>query len=277
MVDPFLLDRPAVVSFSGGRTSGLMLWRVLQAFGGTLPADVALVFCNTGKERPETLDFVREVGERWGVAVTWLEYRPDAQHKVAVVNYDTASREGRPFADLIGRKKCLPNPVRRFCTGELKVKTANRYARHVLGWTPASGGYTDAVGLRADEPGRVARLRPDPKSTPGMEPVAPLAKAGMTLADVEAFWAAQPFDLRLRQGEGNCDLCLLKSTGKLLAILDERPDLAGWWIAAEAGTGQRFRKDRPGYAALLDEARRPGLFPLCRADEDDLAECRCTD
>lgn len=76
--NPYLLDRPAVVSFSGGRTSGYMLWHILQAFGGTLPDDVKVVFANTGKERPETLDFVERCSQRWGVPVVWLEYRYDA-------------------------------------------------------------------------------------------------------------------------------------------------------------------------------------------------------
>lgn len=34
MTNPFHIDGPAVVSFSGGRTSGLMLYRILDAWGG---------------------------------------------------------------------------------------------------------------------------------------------------------------------------------------------------------------------------------------------------
>lgn len=58
MSSPYRITGPAVVSFSGGRTSGYMLWHILDAHGGALPDDVKVVFCNTGKERPETLDFV---------------------------------------------------------------------------------------------------------------------------------------------------------------------------------------------------------------------------
>ena len=50
--DPFLLDTPAAIHFSGGRTSAYMLRRHLDAYGGTLPEGVRVVFCNTGKERP---------------------------------------------------------------------------------------------------------------------------------------------------------------------------------------------------------------------------------
>ena len=64
MIDPYFIKEPAAISFSGGRTSAYMLWRVLQAHGGTLPDHIKVVFANTGKEMPETLDFVRDCGEQ---------------------------------------------------------------------------------------------------------------------------------------------------------------------------------------------------------------------
>jgi 3'-phosphoadenosine 5'-phosphosulfate sulfotransferase (PAPS reductase)/FAD synthetase len=276
--DPYLLDGPAVVSFSGGRTSGYLLWHVLRAFGGRLPADVKVVFANTGKERLETLDFVERCSQRWGVEVVWLEFRRAAPHKFAVVDYATAARNGEPFAELIAMRKALPNVVMRYCTGWLKCKPLNRYARRVLGWKR----YTDAVGFRADERRRVAKLRPDPKTMPGEEPCAPMAAAGVTLADVMRFWSAQPFDLCLEQGEGNCDLCFLKATDKTLDLIRRRPGSADWWIEQEAAAesvvtsarAARFRKDRPKYADLRRIALDQEVFGFL---DDDLGSCRCTD
>jgi len=40
MTNPYLLDAPAVISFSGGRTSGMMLWHILQAHCGALPGEL---------------------------------------------------------------------------------------------------------------------------------------------------------------------------------------------------------------------------------------------
>jgi argininosuccinate synthase len=49
MHDPFKITEPTVISFSGGRTSAYLLWRVLQSNGG-MPDEAIAVFANTGKE-----------------------------------------------------------------------------------------------------------------------------------------------------------------------------------------------------------------------------------
>lgn len=277
--DPFKINGPAVISFSGGRTSGFMLWRILQAHGGTLPDDVKVVFANTGKERPETLDFVERCSQQWGVPVVWLEYRyADGSHTFAVVDYATASRAGEPFAELIRLRNFLPNPVGRFCTQELKIRPLNKYLRS-LGWEY----WSSAVGIRADEPRRLAKGRGNAEQE-RYDVIHPLATAGVTLVDVTAFWRAHPFGLDLAPHEGNCDLCFLKGTGKLETILRARPDLADWWIEQESriehrdgGTG-RFRRDRPGYAALLELSKRPQLPGMEDDGPDELSiACHCTD
>ena len=57
----YKIPTPACISFSGGRTSGFMLKQILNTYGGELPDDIKVCFANTGKEMPETLDFVHEV------------------------------------------------------------------------------------------------------------------------------------------------------------------------------------------------------------------------
>lgn len=268
------IDRPAVISFSGGRTSGYMLRRCLEAFGGALPADVHVLFGNTGKERPETLDFVEECGRRWGVLIRWLEYRAAGSH-VAEVNHKTASRQGEPFAALIERRNYLPNPVTRFCTQELKI-------RPMRDWMRAQGyeHWTNVVGIRADEPRRVARMKDPGRKAERWDIALPLADAGVTLAEVDAFWASQPFDLRLHPWEGNCDLCFLKGYAKKIRIIEDRPDLANWWVEREREIGAGFRKDQPSYEQMVRQVTRQPRLPLAEADGDDssgLIDCLCGD
>lgn len=288
---PFQIDSPFVVSFSGGRTSGVMLWNILQAYGGRMPDHGKVVFCNTGKEREETLQFVERCSIEWDVPITWLEYRyhefatPEqrqykngnnytvrGEHGFEVIDYSAASRNGEPFLQAIRGRKFLPNVMARFCTIECKIKTTERYLKS-LGLVR----WTNCIGFRADEPKRVERANTSNKSN-DVAPYFPLDEAGIELSDVIGFWKNQPFDLQLESHEGNCDLCFLKGKGKLLRILKDRPDLAVWWIRQEQeaiGKEARFIKDKT-YLSLLEESQQPGLFDLIKEDELDVA-CHCTD
>jgi predicted phosphoadenosine phosphosulfate sulfurtransferase len=48
-MNPFKIIDQTCISFSGGRTSAYMLWRVLDAHNGKLPDDAVVCFANTGK------------------------------------------------------------------------------------------------------------------------------------------------------------------------------------------------------------------------------------
>lgn len=274
-MNPYLLDRPAIIAFSGGRSSGFMLRQIIDAFGGALPEDVIPCFQNTGLEHCATYAFVRDVAERWGVAIRWLEYaRNDDGPSFREVTFATASRKGEPFDALIEARRSLPNPVTRFCTSELKLRTAYRFTRS-LGWDD----YTAAIGFRADEPQRVARLKGDRAAE---EVVAPMHAAGHDIKDVAAFWKRQPFDLMLPGNDpafGNCGGCFLKSRARLQRVARAEPHSFEWWIRQEAkaigntAAGSRFRNDRPSYAAQLEEAQTQQVM----FDDDDTAPCFCAD
>lgn len=269
---------PAVVHFSGGRTSGYLLHEILRAHGGVLPDDVLVCFQNTGREMPATLDFVARCASEWGVHIHWLEFRGRRKDGYEVVSHNSASRNGEPFETLLGTQKALPNPVARSCTTELKIRTAKRWLMAEYGWKR----WTSVVGLRADEPGRVYRAllpRRDRWTN-----VCPLATAGVTVRDVADFWARQPFDLQLRgRHEGNCDGCFLKSRSSITRMMADYPERMHWWADMEAiprgdGRGKTFRSDREDYATLLDFVRRQGAFPFDVFEpEMGCQEWACTD
>lgn len=279
-MDPFKIDGPTTISFSGGRTSGYMLWRVLQANGG-LPAEALVCFANTGKEDEATLAFVQECSERWAVPITWLEYQFE-EPRFRVVDFDTASRNGEPFEALIARRKFLPNVVSRFCTVELKVRTMHRHLRSI-GWTD----WESWLGIRADEPRRLARIARNDYGK-HEEKFAPLGVAGIGAKEVGDFWKAQPFDLGLPNingvtMHGNCDLCYLKPAAQVFSLIAEKPERAVWWAQMETrvqssghanGDGARFRNDRPSYAEMAKfAAEQRDIF---NPDEEAIA-CFCGD
>jgi len=267
--DPFFITGPAVVSFSGGRTSAYMLWRILQSHGGTLPDNVLVCFANTGREMPATLDFVRDCAAAWNVHVHWLEYRwAPGGPSVVEVSHNSASRNGEPFEALLRSKSMLPNPVSRFCTIELKIRTQKRFLRQI-GWEH----WTSLVGLRADEPKRVERaLDRERTKKDRWHNACPLAAAGIDVLDVIGFWKSQPFDLALSGSwEGNCDGCFLKSRAAIERMLLEHPDRMRWWQDMEAlphgaGAGGTFRADREDYATMARTVRDQGRLDLTYED-----------
>lgn len=273
MSNPYIITGPALISFSGGRTSAYMLNHILDAHGGTLPNDVVVTFANTGKEREETLRFVHDCATHWNVKVHWLEYRA-GEERFAEVGYNSASRAGEPFAELIAKRKYLPNSVTRFCTQELKIRVMRDFCRS-LGWEK----WCNVIGLRYDEGHRVLKaIHSNETRNERWKNVMPMAKAKATKRDVMAFWNAQPFDLQLKSYEGNCDLCFLKAKAKLQALMRENPGMADWWIEQESkvksGTAARFVTEY-SYADLADTVARQGFLFEDDGEEFD-AECGLT-
>jgi 3'-phosphoadenosine 5'-phosphosulfate sulfotransferase (PAPS reductase)/FAD synthetase len=280
-MDPFKIDEPTVISFSGGRTSAYMLWRVLQSNNG-LPDQAKAVFCNTGKEDEATLRFVNDCSVRWGIPITWLEYRV-AEVPFEVVTFETASRNGEPFSALIKKKNYLPNPVARFCTVDLKILTLERYIKSI-GWSE----YENMIGIRADEPRRVAKIRANPSDgRKGVSRFMPLAQVGVQKEDISQFWKSQDFDLGLPNiggvtYHGNCDLCFLKGASQLMSLIAEKPERAVWW-AAQEGTisnahikdGGLFRKDRPSYAQMMKYSEQQD--DMFATGDDESIACFCGD
>lgn len=262
---PFRIDGPTCISFSGGRTSAYMLWRVLRTHQMSLPDEAKVIFANTGKEDEATLRFVDRCSKEWGVPIVWLEYaNNDAKYRMT--DFAGVSRCGEPFAALVAKRRYLPNPVARFCTAELKVLTIDRYLKSI-GWDE----YDTMVGIRADEQRRAAKMR-DSKLTP-------LVNAGVTQADVQAFWRSQSFDLGLdfRDGvtaSGNCDLCFLKGAHQIQSMIQEKPERAVWWAQQEALIGGTFRSDRPSYAEMAKFAA--GQRDMFDHQEEAIA-CFCGD
>ena len=209
------------VSFSGGRSSAFMCY-ILENYKRFEKYEKVYLFANTGKEREETLKFVDECDKAFGLNLTWLEAKVTHKFRVKttfeIVNFKTASRNGKPFEEVI-KKYGLPSKMYRHCTRELKIRPMESYMD-----TFYQGSFKTALGMRVDEPSRV-------KSNGKF--VYPLVEVGVNENMVREFWNRMPFDLQLKDYQGNCDVCFLKSTKKKLTILKENPEWGDWWLDME--------------------------------------------
>jgi 3'-phosphoadenosine 5'-phosphosulfate sulfotransferase (PAPS reductase)/FAD synthetase len=241
-----------VINFSGGRTSAYMTKRLIDE-----GREYLITFQNTGKEMLKTLDFINECDQRWNLNLVWLEFR--FGNGFEVVNFETASRTGRPFDEAIQHKNnFLPNQRMRYCTQLLKIDTLHRYLKSI-GITD----YTSFNGIRYDEPRRWNKIKDN-----GYDVELPLVKWKITKSDVLNFWKQQEFDLMVNEPYGNCDCCFLKGKGKLSIIAKEKPELLDWWIKKEINS--TFKKEI-SYQQLKDKSQSQlGLW-----DNDLSFECFC--
>lgn len=246
-----------VINFSGGRTSAYMTKRLFDEKGN----DFIVLFQNTGKEMPQTLDFINECDKRWGLNIVWLEYRPN--NTFEIVTYETASRKGEPFSYVIEHNNnFLPNQNMRYCTKAMKIDTARRYLKSI-----GIKEWTSFNGIRYDEPRRWSKM----KNLPDYQEIEmPLVGWKVTKKDVLEWWSKQEFDLGLVDPYGNCDCCFLKGKNKLGHIARETPDLLQWWIEWEKRSSGTFKKET-NYQNILDKAKNsPTLW-----DNDISFECFC--
>lgn len=149
-------DLPHVVKFSGGRSSGMLLFLLLE--NGILDpnrGDV-IVFNNTASEHPGTYRFARdckEASSRYGVPFFWVEFQTyeDARKgewaripAYRLVNDRPKSEEnpdgfhwrGEVFEELLSWSGYVPNQFTRICTRNMKLEPTRMFLRDWLACKP---------------------------------------------------------------------------------------------------------------------------------------------
>jgi hypothetical protein len=150
------MKQKLLISFSGGRTSAYMLWWLFNEWPDRDNWDKIVVFANTGKEVEGTLFFVDECSQEWDIPIIWVEAKCKDENgkpfsdkgwavKHRIVTYETASRKGEPFEEMISMLG-IPSTEAPFCSYQLKREAIKSYAKSI-GWND----YYTAIGIRYDE------------------------------------------------------------------------------------------------------------------------------
>ena len=144
---------PHVVKFSGGRTSGMLLFMLLDS--GILKPERGdvIVFNNTTAEHPATYKFVAKckqlVEEEYGVPFFWVEFQTyeDARggEWTRLPSYRMVRSEpysdmepygyrwkGEAFEEMLSWSGYVPNQFQRTCTRSLKLETTRRFLQDWL-------------------------------------------------------------------------------------------------------------------------------------------------
>ncbi len=231
-----------------------------------------ICFANTGKEKEETLVFVKQVGEYLNREIVWLEFDDtiiDHSEKglwfcnffsgvikpgFKVVTFETASRKGEPFELLLRKRNFLPNVVARFCTQELKIRPQKKFLMSI-----GFERWVSYIGIRHDEPHRWVTTTQNQNNKQRWDNECPMVEWGTTKQHVNEYWQGMPFNLNLQAHEGNCDLCFLKGKHKRLQIIRDKPETADWWDAMEKHYGATWIKHY-SVQDLIRAANQPLLF-----------------
>ena len=216
MVKEKTSDKTLVISFSGGRTSGYLTKRLLEEKNKW--KDVIVIFANTGQEHEKTLEFINNCDKKFGFNTVWIEaIAHPGERKTStakIVNYKTASRDGRPFEDVIA-KYGIPWSKAGHCTRELKEQPIKNYLRE-LGLDKTNR--VMAIGIRADESHRKSKVAEENNF------IYPLIDWDIDKEDVLSWWEDQDFDLEIPEHMGNCVWCWKKSYIKLVTVMREKPE-----------------------------------------------------
>ena len=146
-------ELPHVVKFSGGRSSGMLLFTLLEnGFLKRERGDV-VVFNNTSCEHPETYRFSAECKRRveadYGIPFFFIQfqtyedarqgewrrlssYRLVNEKPYSETNPDGFRWRGEVFEELLSHKAYLPSQFRRVCTSSLKLEATRYFLRDWL-------------------------------------------------------------------------------------------------------------------------------------------------
>ena len=155
---------PHVVKFSGGRSSGMLLFLLLENRLLDPDRGDVIVFNNTASEHPGTYRFSRdcmEASNRYGVPFFWVEFQTyeDARKgewiripTYRLVNDRPKSKEnpdgfhwrGEVFEELLSWSGYVPNQFSRICTKNMKLEATRMFLKDWLAGkknTPRLGHY----------------------------------------------------------------------------------------------------------------------------------------
>lgn len=243
-----------LILVSGGRSSAMMA-RHIQISEKYKDFEKLYVFCNTGQERPETIDFLKNIMKYWDIPLNIIEGVYSDEKGVGVksrlVNFDNMDMKGEVYSNAIkhlnkNKWTGVPNSATPYCSGYLKSRVSHHFTKNVFGTK-----YIKALGYRKEDmPKRITlfELKED-KSR-----IAPLLtdfEKPISQIELNTFFAKEPFKLKIHSKFGNCELCWKKSDKNLIEAIQFGTRFIDWHIKEEKKYGNMFFRNNLSITDLV--------------------------
>ena len=266
-----------IVLVSGGRSSAMMA-RHIQTSRIYDGYEILYVFCNSGQERPETIQFLKDMIYYWDLQLHITEgvysQVPGIGVKSKLVDFDTMDMKGNVYSQAIQQMnkyewKGVPNQAIPYCSDYIKTRPAHHFAKQIFKTTK----YIKALGYRKEDmPKRItmAELRSDSsKIAPLITDFAqPIGKYDLT-----HYFKKQPFQLSIPSDLGNCELCWKKSERNLIKVIQYGTRFIDWHDQHEKLYNNKFFRNNLSIHDLVKMAESGTQLELFENHFDDKCVC----
>lgn len=254
-------DKNLMVTVSGGRSSA-MAARYVQTSEKYKDYQKVYVFANTGQERKETIDFLKDIVKYWEIPLVMVEGVYSTEMGVGVgykiVDFDTLSMNSEPFTGAImhknkGEYDGLPNSEAPYCSEMLKTIPCKKMCDDIFG----VNNYQKVIGMRKEDmPKRVswAEIRQD---LVRLYPLITDFDYPLGNMELNEWWNNQPFKLKIHNKFGNCELCWKKSDLNLVDAIRFGTRSIEWWNKMEIKYRNTAFRNRKSINDLVKLAEQP--------------------
>jgi hypothetical protein len=268
-----------MVTVSGGRSSAIMA-RHIQTNEKYSNYEKVFVFCNTGMERKETIEFLKNIEKYWNLPLIKIEgvYSKElgVGIKYKIVEWDNLNMTAKPFSEMIEHKNKgvfngLPNQDAPYCSENLKTTPAKKLCDDIFGVNK----YKIAIGFRKEDmPKRIswAEIKEEKRK---IFPLLTDFERPISQLDLNKLWKKEKFKLELHGKFGNCELCWKKSDNNLIENIIFGTRFIDWYKEEELKYNSTSFRNYKSIEDLIKLSKLPRTLKMELNTEDDF-NCVCS-
>jgi len=270
-----------LVAVSGGRSSAMMA-RHIQTSPDYARYEKLFVFCNTGQEKPETIQFLKDMVHYWELPLVMLEGVYSLEEGVGVRH-----KVIDDFADLNMTSEPLKGAIRHmnkfvwhgvfnqaipYCSEYTKTRVSHSFARTIFG----TANYLKAIGYRKEDmPKRItwAELR---EYGTRIAPLLTDYDVPVGLRQLSEYFDTQPFRLQISSKLDNCELCHKAPLSNLIARIKHgiREETKNFFRTQEELYGNMFFRENYSLDDLIKIAENDTQISINTEELEELG-CVC--